>query len=168
LTKLRTVFTLNDLQVEDRSIQDVQKRRLVIVGNEEVALALAKLGKLLKFHVTVIDPLLTGQNLPEADFILNELDLPKAGVTENTFVVIASRGRFDEEALEQALNTPAKYVALVGKKKRGTELLQRLRSGGVSEPALSRVRCPAGLEIRASSPEEIALSVLAEIISLNS
>lgn len=168
LTKLSNVFTLNDLQVEDRSIQDVQKRRLVIVGNEEVAFALAKLGKLLKFHVTVIDPLLTRENLPEADFILNELDLQKARVTENTFIVIASRGRFDEEALEQALNTPAKYVALVGKRKRGAELLQRLRSGGVSEPALSRVRCPAGLEIRASSPEEIALSVLAEIISLNS
>ena len=155
---------LKNLEVEDRS---VETKHLLIVGQDALASALATLGGLMRFRVTVVDPLITTKDFPEADQILNELDLSKAGVTEFTSIVVASRGKFDEEALQQAVRTGAPYIALVGSKKRGGEVIQRLRNNQVPEESLKRIRCPAGLEIHASSPEEIALSVMAEIIQFN-
>ena len=158
------MLDLSSLQVDDRSLETIG--HLLIIGKDEVASALAKLGKFLKFRVSVIDPLLTKTDLPEADSVLNELDLRKTPIGADTYIVIASHGKFDEEALEQAVGTEAGYIALVGSKKRGAELLQRLGSRGVSEEALRRIRCPAGLQIHAETPEEIALSILAEIVNL--
>jgi len=154
----------SSLQLEDRSME--QMAHLLIVGQDEIAQSLIKLGRLLKFRVAVVDPLITKEDAPDADQILNDLDLTKANVTTSTYIVVASRGRFDEEALEQALSTPAPYIALVGSKKRGAEVIQRLRSVAVSEDSLKRVRFPAGLEIHASTPEEIALSIMAEVVSI--
>ncbi len=155
----------SSLQLEDRSMEPVA--HLLIIGQDEIAQSLLKFGKLLKFRVAVVDPLITKEDAPEADQILNELDLTKANVTSSTYIVVASRGKFDEEALEQAVETPAAYIALVGSKKRGAEVIQRLRSVAVSENSLKRVRFPAGLEIHASTPEEIALSIIAEVVSLH-
>jgi xanthine dehydrogenase accessory factor len=134
------------------------------VGNDEIAVALAKIGKILKYQVTIIDPLLTKSQIPEADRIVKELDLTGANLSADSSIVVASRGKYDEEALLQAVRTPAAYIALVGSKKRGAELIERMRSSGVPEDSLKRIRCPAGLEIHASTPEEIALSILAEIV----
>ena len=150
---------LHELDLNNRSVSE---RHLVIVGSDEIASSLAKFGRLLKFRITFIDPLLTKTDVPEADTILNELNLAKADVNSNTYIVVASRGKFDEEALQQAVATPASYIALVGSKKRGAEIIQRLQ---IREDA--RIYCPAGLEIHADSPEEIALSVMAQIIQLN-
>ncbi|MCI0606617.1 NTP transferase domain-containing protein [bacterium] len=172
LSKLEAMKTANsqevlgDLQVSDRSFE-TKRRHLLIVGGDQIALALAKLGSLLKFRVTLIDPLMKKEEVVEADQIINELDLTKADVTAETYVVVASRGRFDEEALQQAVATPAPYIALMGSKKRGAELIQRLRSDGVSGDALKRIYSPAGLEIHASSPEEIALSIIAQMIQFD-
>jgi len=158
-------------KVESRSSSEIpvstyENPKLAIVGSDTIALSLAKLGKMLKFHVIVVDPLLSHEDTAEADEILHELDLQKAGITSQTYIVIASRGKFDQEALEQALDSKAGYIALVGSKKRAGEIFQRLRANGISDQALKRVRSPAGLEIHASTPEEIALSVLAEIVSI--
>jgi molybdenum cofactor cytidylyltransferase len=156
---------LRGLQLGDRSVQTDQ-RRLLIVGQDEIAGALVKLARLLNFRVTVVDPLLTLQERRDADQILNELDFTKVEITSSTYIVVASRGKYDEEALQQALVTPARYIALVGSKKRGAEIIERLRNQ-VPDEALKRIRCPAGLEIHASSPEEIALSVMAEIVQFD-
>lgn len=157
---------LRSLELEDRSVE-ADRRHLLIVGHDEIAASLAKFAKMLKFRVTVIDPMLSKRELPEADTILNDLDLTKANITKGTYIVVASRGKYDEEALQQSTDSPAGYIALVGSKKRGPEVIQRLRSSGVSEESLGRIRYPAGLEIHAYSPEEIALSVIAEIVQLD-
>jgi len=157
---------LRSLEVKDRSVQK-EPRHLLIVGQDEMARTLVKFGRLLNFEVTVIDPLLTRRDLPEADTLLNELDLSKAHIDTSTYIVVASRGRYDEEALQQAVSTPAAYIALVGSKNRGAEIMKQLRSNQVPEEAIKRVRCPAGVEIQASTPEEIALSVMAEIIQFD-
>ena len=154
---------LKSLEVEDRS---VETKHLLIVGEDEIAQALTKLGRLLKFAVTVIDPLAGQKDFPNAGRILNELDLSLAGVSASTAIVVASRGRFDEEALQQAIATGASYIALVGSRKRGTELIQRLRANHVPDESLQRIRCPAGLEIHASTPQEIALSIMAQIVQI--
>jgi xanthine dehydrogenase accessory factor len=75
--------------------------------------------------------------------------------------VVASRGRFDEEAVEQALNSEARYVALIANKKRAAEIVERL-----ANDKRERLKAPAGLAIGAESPAEIALSVMAEIVSV--
>jgi molybdenum cofactor cytidylyltransferase len=172
LSKLDSIKTgkpqdvLRHLEVSDRSFEK-NRRHLLIVGSDEMALALAKFARLLKFRVTLIDPLMKKEEFAEVDQIINELDLAKADVTADTYIVVASRGKFDEEALQQAVTTPAPYIALMGSKKRSAELIQRLRSDGVSEDALKRIYSPAGLEIHASSPEEIALSIIAQLIQFD-
>jgi molybdenum cofactor cytidylyltransferase len=153
---------LPEVNLIGRSLQKNEQRRLCIVGSDEIASSLARFGKILNFQITVIDPLLTKSGFPEADVILNDLDLAKAGVNPNTYIVVASRGKFDEEALQQAVETSAVYIALVGSKKRGSEILQRL-----PEKAKRRIYCPAGLDISADSPAEIALSVIAQIIQID-
>jgi molybdenum cofactor cytidylyltransferase len=140
-------------------------RELVIVGREPVAIALAKLGKLLHFTVTVVDPLVKPSDLPEADRVLNSLDFSHLPPASARYVVVASRGKFDEEAVEQALQTNSNYVALVSNKKRAQEIRRSLELRGESLERLARVRAPAGLSIGAEGPEEIALSILAEIVA---
>jgi len=140
-------------------------QELIIVGCEPVAIALAKLGKLLRFTVTVVDPLLKIADLPDADRLLNSLDFSNLPPVSGRYVVVASRGKFDEEAVEQALRANSTYVAVVANKKRAQEIHRRLELKGESPEKLAKVRAPAGLDIGAETPEEIALSIMAEIVS---
>jgi molybdenum cofactor cytidylyltransferase len=142
-----------------------RSQELIIVGREPVAIALAKLGKLLHFTVTVVDPLLKISGVPEADRLLNSLDFSHLPPAYARYVVVASRGRFDEEAVEQALHANSAYVALVANKKRAQEIHRSLELKGEPPEKLAKVRAPAGLDIGAETPEEIALSIMAEIVS---
>jgi molybdenum cofactor cytidylyltransferase len=152
-----------------KSVANPESRdRLIIVGWEPVGAALVRCGQLLDFGVTVVDPLVRGSDLPAGAGLLNTLDfslLPKMG---DKYVVVASRGKFDEEAIEQALGVECEYIGLVANRKRGQEILHRLDRKGESPAKRSPVHVPAGLDIGAKSPEEIALSILAEIVSWRS
>ena len=154
-----------------REITDVEgevnpdQPELVIVGQERIAKTLATMGRLLHFSITVVDPLLTRQDLPEADRILRTLDFSRLPSCADRYVVVASHGRFDEEALEQALATNQPYVALVANRKRTQEICQALERNGIARECLSRLHAPAGIEIGAEEPEEIALSIMAEIVA---
>jgi molybdenum cofactor cytidylyltransferase len=142
------------------------KHGLLVVGREPVSIALAKMGKLLNFTVTIVDPLLKVSEAPEADRVVNSLDFLRLPASFSRYVVVASRGKFDEEAVEQALRSNSNYVALVANRKRAQEVLRSLQARGEPAENLSKVRVPAGLDIGAVTPEEIALSILAEIVSL--
>ena len=102
-----------------------------------MAIALAKLGKLLHFTVTVVDPLVKSPDLPEADRLLNSLDFSQLPPASSRYVVVASRGKFDEEAVEQALQTNSHYVALVAKKQRAQEIRHSLELRGESPEKLA-------------------------------
>src|SRR6185503_9392962 len=106
---------------------NLPKPQMVVVGYETVARALVRISKTLQFHVTVVDPLATPGGVPEADEIINELRLEALPMSAETFVVIATHGRYDEEALEQAARTSASYIALVSSPKRGRVILEQLR-----------------------------------------
>lgn len=138
---------------------------LIIAGRDAVAQALAKFGKILNFTVTMVDPLMTLADCAEADRILHVLDFSRLPLANERYVVVASKGLFDEEAIEQALLTEAAYVALLANKKRAGEILRSLHTKLISEEKLASVRAPAGLNIGAESPEEIALSIMAEIVA---
>jgi xanthine/CO dehydrogenase XdhC/CoxF family maturation factor len=111
-------------------------RELVIVGSEPVGIALAKLGKIVGFTITVVDPFLRASDLSGADRSLNSLDFSLLPEAAARYVVVASRGRFDEEAVEQALQANSAYVALVANKKRAQELRRSLESKGESLAAM--------------------------------
>ena len=155
--------------LEDRGVPAANdpassQAELVIVGRDAVARALASLGHLLHFTVTVVDPLLKISDVAEANRILHVLDFSRLPESHDRFVVIASRGQFDEEAAEQALGSNAAYVALLANKKRAQEIVRSLEMKGVPREKLARFRAPAGIDIGAESPEEIALSIMAEIV----
>jgi xanthine dehydrogenase accessory factor len=82
--------------------------------------------------------------------------------------VVSTQGEGDEEALEQAARTNAAYVAFVASKVKAQKVFEYLREAGVPSERVSQIRAPAGLDIHASTPEEIAVSILAEIIQLRS
>ena len=137
---------------------------LVIVGQEPVALALARLGALLNFTVIAVDPLLRITDVPGADRVLRRLDFSRLPQSAERYVVVTSKGRFDEEAVEQALHSGSAYVALVANKKRGQEVLRSLEMNRCAAEMLSRVHVPAGIDIGAVTPQEIALSIMAAIV----
>jgi len=142
------------------------KDELIIVGTQPVALALVILGKLLQFAVTVVDPLLQPPEMADADRVLNVLDFSELRPASRRYMVIASRGRFDEEAIEQAFLANCEYVALVANRNRAEQIRQRLTSKGQPASELAKLYAPAGLAIGARTPEEIALSIMAEIVSV--
>ena len=138
--------------------------QFVVVGHDAVAKALADLARLLQFRVVLVDPFADAHDAPGAS-ILRVLDLSRLPRCDETFVVVASRGRFDEEALEQALNIDAFYIALLANKKRAQEIRVSLRERGIAEEKLGQIHAPAGLDIGAITPAEIALSIMAEAVS---
>jgi len=89
-----------------------------------------------------------------------------ADVDERSYVVVATQGHFDEDALEHALATPAAYVGLVASSKRAVAVLGYLRDRGVTDEALARVHAPAGLDLGHVATDEIAVAILAEIVQL--
>jgi molybdenum cofactor cytidylyltransferase len=158
---------LEIVDLHGRLISDTETEwpELVIVGKDAMSVALAKLGRLLRFTVTLVDPLLTAGDFPDADRVLHALDFSVLPANRDRHVVVASRGSCDEEAIEQALEANSAYVALVAKKKRGEEVVRGLRVKGIAAQKLAGVRVPAGLDIGADTPEEIALSIMAEIVA---
>jgi xanthine dehydrogenase accessory factor len=142
----------------------LSRPHLIAVGHLPVVEALAALGKGLTYTVSVIGLDATRERFPSVDLVLDRLDFSQVRVTPQTYVVVATHGNYDEEALEWALNTEAAYVALVASRKRAEAVVQYLRDSGLAPERLARLKYPAGLDIGASTPEEIALSILAEIV----
>ena len=139
---------------------------LVAIGHLPVVEALVTLSAGLGYNVTVMGMGASPDRFSVADVVLDHLDFSKVNVTSQTFFVVASHGNYDEEALHGALKTKAPYVALVASKKRLQAVMQYLRDSDLTEAQLARLKCPAGLDLGAVTPGEIALSILAEIIQL--
>ncbi|MFM7718763.1 MAG: XdhC family protein [Actinomycetota bacterium] len=137
--------------------------QVVAVGRSPAARAVAALAAGLGWRATVVDDEGTA-DLPAGVARVAELD--PATVDERSYVVVATQGHHDEDALARALETPAAYVGLVASRRRADAVLGYLRERGVSDAALARVHAPAGLDLGRTPTEEIAVAVLAEIVSL--
>ena len=139
---------------------------LVVIGHQALAEALVTMGRALDYQVTVMGENVTPERFPQADHVIEGMGFEKLVFTPNMFVIVASHGNYDELALEAALPSKAGYVALVASKKRATSIQKYLSQDGIAPEALARLRYPAGLDFGASTPPEIALSILAEVIQL--
>jgi xanthine dehydrogenase accessory factor len=140
------------------------KPHVLILGRSPVAQTLAKLAKTIGYAVSVAAPGADRETFPDADLVQTHLDLNQLKITDDTFIVVSTQGDGDEEALDAALKTGAAYVAFVASKVKAGKTLEYLNKQGIAAERLTRVRAPAGLDIHASSPEEIAVSILAEIV----
>jgi xanthine dehydrogenase accessory factor len=147
---------------------------LVICGGGHVGQAVAKAGRLLDFKVTVIDDradFASRERLPDPEIRLIADDFISAlrslTITPATHLVIVTRGhRHDEICLREVIDHPARYIGMIGSRRRTTTIREHLRREGVSAESLRRIHAPIGLEIGAQTPEEIALAILAEIVMI--
>ncbi|HKZ50664.1 MAG TPA: XdhC family protein [Dehalococcoidia bacterium] len=138
--------------------------QLLIIGSTPVAQALARLGKLLEFQVWGSDPAATQADFPDADLLLDGLEGVASRLSPQSHVVVATHGEYDEEALAAVAGSEAGYIGLVASPRRGRAALQYLKEKGVPPERLAKVKCPAGLDLGALTPAEVALTIAAEIL----
>lgn len=151
------------------------KPALVVIGAGHVGQAVAHLAKWLGFYVVVSDDrseMCSPQVVPDADEYLPVpmTEIPaRLRITPNTFFVLTTRSvDIDVPGLPALLASPAAYIGVIGSQRRWETTRQKLQDAGISAEAIARIKSPVGLEIHAETPAEIAVSILAEIISLRS
>ncbi|WP_431682497.1 XdhC family protein [Kitasatospora sp. KL5] len=148
--------------------------RMIVFGAIDFASALVRIGKFLGHHVTVCDArpvFATRDRFPEADEIVvdrphryldSQLDLIDG---RTVLCALTHEARFDVPLLERALRLPVAYVGAMGSRRTHEDRLERLRAAGLTEPELARLRSPIGLDLGARTPEEVAVSIAAELVA---
>ncbi len=138
---------------------------LLILGKSHVAMALSRIGRAMDYPVTVAARGVGQHAFPDAAQVLDTSTVDPALLTPNTFIVVCTQGENDEGALQQALESEAPYVSFVASRAKANAVFRVLRQRGLTFEQLKRVKTPAGLDINAKLPEEVAISILAEVIS---
>ena len=141
------------------------KPQIVLCGSSPVAIAIAEFARRLGFSVTACAPAAEQGAFSAVDRRIDDYDLPASADGER-YVVVSTQSRGDEKALHAALMTDAYYVAFVGSRLKAETLKAALAGRAVDAARLAALRSPAGLDIGAIGPEEIALSILAEIVAV--
>ncbi len=135
---------------------------LLILGASPVAMSLAAQARQLDYHVTLAAPAADRAVEPDAHVVIDGFE-PRYLNDARRFVVVSTQGKGDEAALRQAIAVDAEYHAFVGSRRKMIALREKLVAGGVAREAIDRVKAPAGLDLGAITPEEIAMSIMAEI-----
>ena len=147
---------------------------LIVCGGGHVGLAVAQAGLFLDFRVTVIDDrseFVSRDRFPDERIHLIADDfvaaLQSLKITPASHLVIVTRGhKHDEICLREVLDKPARYIGMIGSRRRTTTIRAHMKREGISDDLLGQVYAPIGLDIGAQTPEEIAVAILAEIIMI--
>ncbi len=140
---------------------------LLLVGHGRIAETLASLGSLMGYSVVVDDPGATGDRFPTASRVINDdLTHSAAAIGERTCIVVATQHKLDHLWIRKALDSGAAYIALIASRHRAALVLDYLVAEGVPQETVDRVWAPAGLDLGAATPEEIALSIMSQIVAL--
>ncbi|HEX8810312.1 MAG TPA: XdhC family protein [Xanthobacteraceae bacterium] len=143
--------------------------QLVITGAVHISQALAPIGKLLGYDVTIVDPrtaFASPERFPDVKVIAEWPDeaLPQLNVDRYTaFVALTHDPKIDDPALRHALSRDCFYIGALGSRKTHARRVERLKAQGLSEAAITRIHAPIGLDIGAVSPAEIAVAIMAQI-----
>ncbi len=148
--------------------------KLLVVGAGHIAVPLVRMAKILDYYVVVIEDRILFANrerFPDADEILvGDMAETIKGIkiTPTTYIVLITRGhKYDEPCLREVIHGPAKYIGMIGSRRRIKACFQRFRDEeNIAEEDLQRVHAPIGLAINTETPDEIALSILGEIIKV--
>jgi len=147
----------------------VPSPQLVITGAVHISQALAPIGKMLGYAVTIVDPrtaFASQERFPDVKVIAEwpDVALPPLNVDRYTaFVALTHDPKIDDPALKHALMRDCFYIGALGSRKTHAKRVARLREAGLSDAAIARIHAPIGLSIGAVSPAEIAVSIMAEI-----
>ena len=145
--------------------------RLFVFGVSPTAHALVRLGKVMGYSIDVVDPDARRADFPDADRVvpaLSEVDFGSGPAPHKgrLFAVVATLGQHDEESTLAALGAGPRYLGVVASRKRFTQIREMLAARGTASAALDSIANPAGIDIGARTPEEVALSILAEIVQV--
>ena len=151
----------------------IPQPRAFIFGGGHVSKGISKIATLAGFSTSIIDnreAFANKERFPEAEATYAEEYedvFPKLPVNSSSYLIIVTRGhRDDMRVLRWAVNTPAKYIAMIGSKRKTISVVHELEKEGIPREAFDKVFAPMGLEIGAEMPEEIAISVVAEMIAV--
>lgn len=167
------VFRHEDRKMEVLLEPVFSEPTIYIFGGGHISEQLAPLAKKVHFKVVVVDDremFANRERFPEADeIIVSEFEkcFDQLNIDDSSYIVIVTRGHlYDGFVLEQAVNTKARYIGMIGSKKKIKTLYEILLKKGVSKETLNRVHAPIGLDINSETPEEIAVSIAAELIKV--
>ena len=141
------------------------RAQVVICGSSPVAVAIADLAKRMGFAVTACAPAAEQSAFEDVERRIEGYALPVEDAGSR-YIVVSTQGRGDEAALLAAFAVDAEYVAFVGSRRKADVLKARLAERGVAAERLATLKAPAGLDLGAITPDEIAISILAEIIAV--
>jgi xanthine dehydrogenase accessory factor len=180
-------FTLSADSIKTPFIMDVENQLLFIepafvpgtvflFGAGHVSRQVAEIAALVKFRTVILDDreeFANPQRFPKADQIIVPLSFEQAfaglDIDADSYMVIVTRGHLhDKTVLERALRTKAGYIGMIGSRRKRDMLYQTLLSEGFTQEDIDRVHCPIGLNIGGDTPEEIAVSIVAELIKVRS
>jgi xanthine dehydrogenase accessory factor len=167
----RTTIADHDVMIDVHRPQP----RLIIIGAAHVAMALQNFAHQLGFWIAVIDPrsvFATEDRFPGVEVLLHtypDKALPELGLDSDTYIAVLTHDpKIDDPALRTALPSQAAYIGVLSSRRSHEQRIQRLTDAGVDPQLLDRIYTPIGLNIGAKTPEEIALSIMAEIIAVRS
>lgn len=172
-SKLLTVTAGKEGSVEVLCEPANQTPRLMVLGGGHIAMPLVKMASILGYHTTVVDdrPVFANAGrFPEVDQVVCqdfETYLQNLRIGPADFVVIVTRGhQHDLECLREVAGKPAAYIGMIGSRRKVKAVFKQLESEGVSVEKLNEIYSPIGINIGSETPEEIALSILAEIVGV--
>jgi xanthine dehydrogenase accessory factor len=140
---------------------------LMIIGHGRIAEVLAELAHTVHFSITVNDSGATREAFPLAEhLIISDLDFSKMQVGPQTYVVVVTQHKGDQHSIKKALEGEGPYIGLVASTKRAKLVFEYLIDEGVAPEELKRVHSPAGLDFAGTTPEEIALSIVGEMVAI--
>jgi len=149
-------------------------KHFIICGAGHIALPLSMIAKLIGFKVTIIDnrkAFANKRRFPHADKIIvgnHAQKLSKILINQATHIMIVTQGNeFDFQCLKAVVKSNAGYIGVISSKPKQVKFMNRLKKMGVAGKHLKRIHIPAGIDIGAQTPEEIAVSISAELISIN-
>jgi len=149
------------------------KEEVLIFGAGHIAVCASKLAKMVGFKVIIIDDrkeFASQDRFPEADEVIaeeTEEALYHLNITPSTYIIVLTRGHLkDEDVLASVIRSGAAYIGMIGSQKKNATIFQHLIKKGISQEVVNKVHAPIGIDIGAQTPEEIAVSIMAEIIQI--
>lgn len=172
----RQTQTTQTIETQDTTVLvDVVASRphLIIIGGVHVAIPLTQIAHTLGFRVSIIDPrrvFATEERFPDVNAIMHsypDRSLPELGLDKNTYLAVLTHDpKIDDKALITALPSDAPYIGVLSSRKTHQKRIERLKAAGLSDELIERIYTPIGLNIATRTPEEIALSIMAQIIAV--
>jgi len=139
---------------------------LLVIGKSAIAKALVKMARLSGYRITGVAQDANLITFEKVDELITQVNLSQVKTTTATFIVVVTQGEGDEKALTEALQKEYAYLGFVASKKKMISIKEYLESSGIDKNKIDSIISPAGIDINAKKPEEVAISILAQIIQI--